>query len=103
MSEDDVASYISERGAELLGQQTAEALSLSAPGRSAQELAQALPGLVGKCAGLCHFFGIQQQGHNQNRGQKFLLVAAPLPEALPQGARIICLCAALPKEEALDI
>jgi len=113
MTQDEVAAFIAERGAELLGEQTAEELKgLAAPGRPAEALAQELPGLVGRCAGLCHFHGLQQQGQGQGSGQKFLLVARPpspgasrLPgqEALPDGARIICMCAGRPREEALDL
>merc|ERR1712228_919489 len=66
--------------------------------------------------GLSNFSGIQQQSGQDgqtSKGLKFLLVAQPpapsavastLPDqvALPQGARVVCLCAALPKEGALD-
>lgn len=112
MTEDEVAEYVAENSAELLKEQTAQAVSLMASGKAAAALSQELPGLVGRCAGLCNFYGIQQQAATQNKSQKFLLVARPPPqgpsqlvgqEALPEAARVIVLCAGLPKDGMLDI
>lgn len=113
LTEDEVATYIADNQSELLSQQAAEAVSLSMPGREADAIAGDLTDLVARCAALCHFHGIQQPGQNQNRGQKFLLVARapeargasalPGQEPLPEAARLICLCAGLPKDGSLDV
>jgi len=112
MTEDDVAEYISQHSAELQ-QQTAQALTLAVPGAALESLSAKLPELVGRCAGLCHFHGIPQaSAAPSQKGQKFLLVAQPPApgqstlqgqQALPEGARIVCLCAGLAREQALDL
>jgi len=112
MSEDDVAEYV--HASELLGQQSAQVVSFALPGRSLAAVAESLPRLVGRCAGLTNLYGIQNQlpPGGELKSQKFLLVARPpgrgasqLPgqESLPDGALIICLCAGLPKDGAMDI
>lgn len=109
MSADDIAEYMSQRSAELIG--VPQVLNLQMEGKAVQDISQALPALVGRCAGLCHFFGIQHTA--SEKGHKFLLVAQPPlenaaataagREALPQGSLIICLCAAMPREGQLDL
>lgn len=109
MSADDIAEYMSQRSAELIG--APQVVSLPLPGKSAQEVAKALPVFMGQCAGLCHFHGIQHTA--SEKGHKFLLVAQPPlgnatasaagREALPEGSRVICLCAGLPREGSLDM
>jgi len=115
MTEDDIAAYMTQHSAELLNQQTVQALSFATPGRTAEELQCALPALVGRCAGLCHFHGMQQctPPSQQGKGQKFLLVASPpsggvpssleAQEALPEGARIVCLCAGMLRDGQLSL
>merc|ERR1719482_1457746 len=99
---------MSQRSTELVG--APQVLNLSLPGKSAEDVAKALPILVGQCAGLCHFHGIAHAA--SEKGQKFLLVAQPPvanatavdgAEALPEGSRVICLCAGLPREGSLDM
>jgi len=113
MSEDDVQEYVADRREEFLNVQSAQAASMAAPGRTAEAIFAELPSLVSRCAGLCHFYGIQQSAaSSQNKGLKFLLVSRPpqhgsagLPGqvALPQGALIVCLCAVMAREEAIDV
>lgn len=110
MSEDDIGEYLQTHRA-VMAEQSA---SLSAPGRPAGSLFAELPAVVGKCAGLCHFHCIQQEeGVSQGSRQKFLLTAQPpsggghsaLPgqEALPEGARVICMCSGQAGEGVLDL
>jgi hypothetical protein len=119
-NEDEIAEYI-QNNRELMNEQVSQIINLTAAGKSVEQVTAELPGIVGRCAGLSNFSGIQQQSTGKDgqpsRGQKFLLVALPpaasvppvasaLPNqdvALPHGARIVCLCAALPKEGALDV
>lgn len=117
MSEDDIASYIACSGEQLLS--TKHTLSSNQPGRSADELAAMLPGIVGRCAGLCNFHGLQQRvtagaAEGKPQGQKFLLVAqaaapsdAPASalgqEPLPANSRVISLCSFLTRENNLDV
>jgi len=115
MNEDDVATYMARHSTELLNQQTVQALNFSTPGRTAEDLQCALPAIVGRCAGLCHFYGIQQctQPSQQGKGQKFLLIASPPSggepsglegqEVMPEGAKIVCLCAGLPRDGQLSL
>jgi len=112
MSEDELATYIADNGAVCLNQQTAQALSFSAPGVSVEALAESIPGLMGRCAGLCHFHGIQQSSLGSvpsvaGTPQKYLLVARPPSQGescMPEGSRVVCLCAALPKADGcLDV
>jgi len=113
-SEDEIATYMADHAAELLTEQTAEAVTLQMPGRAAGDVASELPGLVGRCAGLCNLYGIQQQAPAQNKSQKFLMVARPPAAsaqpsplagqvALPEAARVVCLCAGMPRDGSLDI
>merc|ERR1740138_639840 len=100
---------MSQKASELIN--APQLLNLSMPGKAQAEVAQALPTIVGQCAGLCHFHGIQHTA--SEKGHKFLLVAQPPlgndaataagREALPQGSRIICLCAGMPKEGGLAL
>ncbi|CAJ1376597.1 unnamed protein product [Effrenium voratum] len=102
MSEDQLSDYISEHSADLLGHQTAQAVSF--------ERAVDLPSLVGRCAGLCHFHGIQQQVA-ETQDVKFLLVAAGLPPAHalegqrepPANSKVICRCAGLIRGTGMDL
>jgi len=115
MSEDDLATYISENASVHLNQQTAQALSFSLPGASVEALAEQVPGLMGRCAGLCNFHGIQQgagaPSSSPGTPQKYLLVARPPPAAaaaggssMPEGSLVVCLCAGLPKADGcLDV
>ncbi|CAK0873041.1 unnamed protein product [Prorocentrum cordatum] len=113
MTEDAVAEYIGQHAATMLSQQAAQAVNLNAPGKSAEALADELPGLVGTAAGLCHFHGIRGAASGASKGQKFLLVANPPAQqaqsplqgqvALPAGARVVCMCAALGKEGLLEL
>merc|ERR1712232_29142 len=115
-NEDEIAEYI-QNHRELMNEQVSQTISLTAEGKSLEQITAELPTIVGRCAGLGNFSGIQQKSvakdGQPSRGQKFLLVAQPpavsavasaLPNqvALPQGARVVCLCATLPKEGALD-
>lgn len=112
-SQDEIASYMADHAAQLLMQQSAEALTVQMPGRTSADLAQNLAAVVGRCAGLCNLYGIQQAPATQNKSQKFLMVARPPmhgaasplagQEALPEAARIVCLCAGTPRDDALDI
>lgn len=109
MSADDVAEYMSKYSSELIG--APQVLNLTLPGKTTQEVAQALPTIVGQGAGLCHFHGIQHTA--SEKGCKFLLVAQPPlgnpaataagRQALPEGSRVICLCAGVPREGGLDM
>eukprot|EP00435_Cladocopium_sp_Y103_P026751 s148_g6.t1 len=80
-----------------------------------------LPMLVGRCAGLSHFHGIQQASGQDRRleadgtamiDMKFILVAATLPaaatalegqSAAPSNALVICRCAALVRGSSLEM
>merc|ERR1712232_1199111 len=109
-NEDEIAEYI-QTHRELMNEQVSQKISLTAAGKSIDQITAELPTIVGRCAGLGNFSGILQPSGGKDgqasRGQKFLLVAQPpapsavasaLPNqvALPQGARVVCLCAALP-------
>eukprot|EP00913_Durusdinium_trenchii_P012413 g11653.t1 len=94
---DTISDYVSSKS-DLLGHQTAQALSF--------EKTADLSSLVGRCAGLCHFHGIQQAD------MKFLLVGAVQPpsaatlegqRAAPTGALVICRCAALVRPSGLEL
>eukprot|EP00411_Alexandrium_monilatum_P080459 CAMPEP_0175631360 /NCGR_PEP_ID=MMETSP0096-20121207/73475_1 /TAXON_ID=311494 /ORGANISM="Alexandrium monilatum, Strain CCMP3105" /LENGTH=1032 /DNA_ID=CAMNT_0016936787 /DNA_START=100 /DNA_END=3199 /DNA_ORIENTATION=- len=109
MSEDDSLEFIKNHQPVM----TERTVVLSAAGRSAESMHGDLPAIVGKCAGLCHFHCIQQEGAaSQISSQKFLLTAQPpagghsaLPGqvALPEGTRIMCLCRGLARDGALDL
>lgn len=103
MSEDTISDYVSSKS-DLLGHQTAQALSF--------EKTADLSSLVGRCAGLCHFHGIQQAVSPQSQDMKFLLVGAVQPpsaatlegqRAAPTGALVICRCAALVRPSGLEL
>jgi len=107
-TEDDLAPYMQR---EL--QQTVQVLNLSAPGRSAEALCGELPAIVGRGAGLCHFYGLQQHaGASHGKGRKFLLIAQPLAggqsplpgqQALPEGELVVCLCNGTAREALLEL
>eukprot|EP00929_Paragymnodinium_shiwhaense_P048254 TRINITY_DN24421_c0_g1_i1.p1 TRINITY_DN24421_c0_g1~~TRINITY_DN24421_c0_g1_i1.p1 ORF type:complete len:1074 (+),score=312.77 TRINITY_DN24421_c0_g1_i1:150-3371(+) len=116
-NEDDIAEYIATYQQTLLTQQTAQQVAFELAGRTADDLAADIPKIVGRCAGLCHLHGIQQQvADSSKKGQKVLLVAKPLSalgaagrasslpgqEPLPENAKIVVLCAGLPKEGGMD-
>eukprot|EP00927_Polykrikos_kofoidii_P073534 TRINITY_DN6956_c0_g1_i1.p1 TRINITY_DN6956_c0_g1~~TRINITY_DN6956_c0_g1_i1.p1 ORF type:complete len:1101 (+),score=233.56 TRINITY_DN6956_c0_g1_i1:113-3304(+) len=115
-TEEEIGEFIAMSQPTLLNQQTAQAISLNFPGMQPEGSEDEITRLVGRCAGLCNFHGIQQRSVASGKGLKFLLVAQPpaetlrsstiLPgqeEYLPLGARIVCLCAGLPKDGSLDI
>lgn len=100
MGEDDVAEYMSQRSGDLVG--VPQTVSFPMPDRTAQEVAETMPTLVGRCAGLCNFYGIQHAA--SEKGQKFLLISQPpVGNLSPEGSRIICLCAGMPKDGTLDL
>jgi len=112
MSEDDVGMFM--RSTSLLDHQTVQAVKLSAPGRTTEALSEELPGIVARGAGLCYLHGIQQRAAAAaGKCQKFLLVAQPpaasgqsaLPgqQALPEGARVICLCKGTAADGLLEL
>ncbi|CAL1142066.1 unnamed protein product [Cladocopium goreaui] len=101
LGEDAMSDYISENP-ELLSHQTSQAVSF-------EKSVSDLPMLVGRCAGLCHFHGIQQAS---GQDMKFILVAATLPatatplegqSAAPSNALVICRCAALVRGSTLEM
>ena len=101
MSEDAIADYVSSN-TELLSHQSAQAVSF-------EKSISDLPTLVGRCAGLCHFHGIQQAS---GEDMKFLLVGAALPprttalegqEAAPPNALVICRVAALTRGSGCEM
>eukprot|EP00930_Biecheleria_cincta_P032503 TRINITY_DN22567_c0_g1_i1.p1 TRINITY_DN22567_c0_g1~~TRINITY_DN22567_c0_g1_i1.p1 ORF type:complete len:1069 (-),score=197.76 TRINITY_DN22567_c0_g1_i1:78-2870(-) len=106
MAMDDVAEYMQEHAQGLLSHQTAQALSLTSPGRAVDVV-----DLIGRCAGLCRFHGIRQSDVDQTKGQKFILTGAPPANTgaplfngqtpLPHNAVIVCMC--LGKVEGTDI
>lgn len=110
-TEETVASFISQRASELLQHQAVQAVSLQVPDPGAGVELQAL---VARCAALCHFHVIPQQGTSpQGKGMKFLLVAEP-PALAPgpllegqapllAGARLVCLCAGLVRDDGVDL
>lgn len=108
MEMDDIATYMGQHGQSLLS--TSQQLTLAMPNANSA----ALPELVGRCAGICQFHGVQQSTPDQSKGLKFLLVAAPPAaagrssnlvgqEALPDDARIMCLCGVMPREETMEL
>jgi hypothetical protein len=109
MNADDVAEYMSQKSADLIG--VPQMVALSLPGKTSEQAAEALPVIMGQCAGLCHFHGIQHTA--SAKGTKFLLVAQPPlgnaaaaaagREALPEGSRVISLVAGAPREGGLDL
>lgn len=112
-TEDDIAEFIAANSATLLGENSQQTLGFQLPGKTVDELGGWLPSLVGRGAALCNFHGIQQQAASApSKGYKFLLVAQPFSrlhselagqEALPEGARVICLCACMARDSALDV
>eukprot|EP00434_Breviolum_minutum_P016106 symbB.v1.2.014195.t1/scaffold981.1/size258483/6 len=99
--EDAIAGYVSSN-TELLSHQSAQAVSF-------EKSISDLPTLVGRCAGLCHFHGIQQAS---GEDMKFLLVGAALPpsttalegqEAAPPNALVICRVAALTRGSGCEM
>jgi len=99
-TEDRVAEYMSENSGQLIGAPTVADLSM--PGKTADEVLEALPQLVAKCAGLCNFFAMQH-APTPGKGQKFLLVAQPPAGDLPEGSLLICLCHGVPKDAGVDV
>lgn len=116
-SEDEIAEFVAEHR-ELLAEQVVQMLSFELAGRTADQIGLELHGIIGRCAGLCHLYGIQQNtAGQQGKGQKFLLVGQP-PSApfgiandafllghrpLADGSRVMCFCACVPKEESLEL
>lgn len=109
-SEDDVGAYIQSARLE----QSTQTASIAVPERTVEQLGAELPTLVGRCAGLCNFHGIQQPGASASKGQKFLLMAQPPAptagtsplenqEAMPAGSLVVCLCGCMAKESGVDI
>eukprot|EP00403_Amphidinium_massartii_P006748 CAMPEP_0178383736 /NCGR_PEP_ID=MMETSP0689_2-20121128/7152_1 /TAXON_ID=160604 /ORGANISM="Amphidinium massartii, Strain CS-259" /LENGTH=990 /DNA_ID=CAMNT_0020003959 /DNA_START=114 /DNA_END=3084 /DNA_ORIENTATION=+ len=117
MAEDDVASYMAEFAASLLGEQSGQVVSLPLPASTVENVSSRLSILVSRCAGLCNFHAIQPlpASVQPGKGQKFLLVARPFAQGLgaaplldgqermPENALIVCLCAFTSKDSALDI
>eukprot|EP00928_Gymnodinium_smaydae_P057991 TRINITY_DN4120_c0_g1_i5.p1 TRINITY_DN4120_c0_g1~~TRINITY_DN4120_c0_g1_i5.p1 ORF type:complete len:180 (-),score=41.64 TRINITY_DN4120_c0_g1_i5:90-629(-) len=110
ISEDFIADYVSSHG-DLLAQKADQTLRLEFPELGEEAIRNELPGLVGRCAGLCNFFGLQQRA---GTGQKFLLVSSPPAavagqapvegkEALPAEARVVCMCVLAASEGAANL
>jgi len=110
-TDDDVAEYLLQHTAEL--QSSSQTVSLNLPGQDADSVWHNIPHIVGRCAGLCNFFGLQQnQGQGQIETHKFILSSQPLvnraasfqeQSALPEGSRIICRCVGKAKNEGLEL
>eukprot|EP00441_Pelagodinium_beii_P042722 CAMPEP_0197631922 /NCGR_PEP_ID=MMETSP1338-20131121/8918_1 /TAXON_ID=43686 ORGANISM="Pelagodinium beii, Strain RCC1491" /NCGR_SAMPLE_ID=MMETSP1338 /ASSEMBLY_ACC=CAM_ASM_000754 /LENGTH=1034 /DNA_ID=CAMNT_0043203463 /DNA_START=17 /DNA_END=3121 /DNA_ORIENTATION=- len=109
MTEDSIAEYIAANSAEMLSHQTAQALTLTATTSTAIDLTA----LVGRCAGLCRFHGIQQPASAQTKGQKFILVAGPPASTgatvlegqkpMPANANIVCMCAGIVRDTSVEL
>eukprot|EP00931_Biecheleriopsis_adriatica_P101381 TRINITY_DN76532_c0_g1_i1.p1 TRINITY_DN76532_c0_g1~~TRINITY_DN76532_c0_g1_i1.p1 ORF type:complete len:1040 (-),score=270.14 TRINITY_DN76532_c0_g1_i1:195-3314(-) len=106
MSEDELGEYVASAG-DLLGHQTSQALSLTSSSGAVD-----LPSLVGRCAGLCRFHGLQQAASEQAKGQKFLLIAGPSPaeaaplegqQPLPANAIVMCMCAGIVRGSTVEL
>lgn len=111
MTEDDLATYIAQNSSQL-SQQVCKTINLTPPASESSNAELAV--IVGRCAGLCNFHGIQQQAPAAGlKGQKFLLVALPPQsgapggpsfqgqQAMPPDSRVVCLCAAMPRDDGL--
>merc|ERR1719343_1762074 len=62
---DEVQEYIQTNASKL--SKGDQALSLAMPNKDAKAVADELPALVGRCAGLCYFYGVQQSGAEQGK------------------------------------
>jgi len=105
MSEDEVSNYIATHAQDHLGQQSAQALAFNSV-TNPDEVVTKLSIIVAKAAGLCYLHGIQQGAGAAAPGgaQKFLLIGTPLEQGtLPQGARIVGLCAGAVKDGVLQM
>lgn len=110
-TEDGLQEFMAQYADTLLNNQTAETLSVQLPGKSTQAISEMLPVIVGRKAGLCGFYGLQQPSAASGKGRKFLLMAEPPAsgptslagqEALPAGAIVVCLCSGQAKDGSVD-